>query len=33
MVGHATDAELDGHGRVLAPPELRESRGSGSTEC
>jgi len=24
MVGHATDVELDGHGRVLVPPELRE---------
>src|ERR1700738_1812121 len=24
MVGHATDLELDGHGRVLFPPELRE---------
>lgn len=24
MVGHATDMELDGHGRVLVPPELRE---------
>src|SRR5215468_5173846 len=24
MVGHATDLELDGHGRVLLPPELRE---------
>ena len=24
MVGHATDAELDGHGRLLLPPELRE---------
>jgi len=24
MVGHATDIELDGHGRVLLPPELRE---------
>src|SRR5487761_574604 len=23
MVGHATDLELDGHGRVLLPPELR----------
>ena len=23
-VGHATDVELDGHGRVLLPPELRE---------
>ncbi len=24
MVGHATDLELDGHGRVLLPPSLRE---------
>ena len=24
MVGHATDLELDGHGRVLLPPKLRE---------
>jgi MraZ protein len=24
MVGHATDVELDGHGRVLLPPQLRE---------
>jgi MraZ protein len=24
MVGHATDVELDGHGRVLLPPKLRE---------
>jgi len=24
MVGHATDLELDGHGRVLLPPILRE---------
>jgi MraZ protein len=24
MVGHATDLELDGHGRFLVPPELRE---------
>ena len=23
MVGYATDLELDGHGRVLLPPELR----------
>src|SRR5690606_3399505 len=27
MVGHATDLELDGHGRVLVPPELREFAG------
>jgi MraZ protein len=24
MVGHATEIELDGHGRVLLPPNLRE---------
>jgi MraZ protein len=24
MVGHATDVELDGHGRFLLPPELRK---------
>ena len=24
MVGYATDVELDGHGRLLLPPELRE---------
>ena len=24
MVGHATDLPLDGHGRVLLPPELRD---------
>ena len=24
MVGHASDIELDGHGRVLLPPKLRE---------
>jgi len=24
MVGHARDLELDGHGRVLLPPNLRE---------
>src|ERR1700704_1266226 len=24
MIGHATDLELDGHGRLLLPPELRE---------
>lgn len=24
MVGHATDLELDGHGRLLLPPELRD---------
>jgi MraZ protein len=27
MVGHATDVELDGHGRVLLPPQLREFAG------
>ena len=27
MVGHATDLPLDGHGRVLLPPELREFAG------
>ena len=26
-VGHATDLELDGHGRLLLPPELREFAG------
>jgi MraZ protein len=29
MVGHATDVELDGHGRVLVPPELREFAALG----
>ncbi|NNM61308.1 MAG: division/cell wall cluster transcriptional repressor MraZ [Steroidobacteraceae bacterium] len=24
MVGHATEIELDGHGRLLLPPKLRE---------
>jgi MraZ protein len=24
MIGHATELTLDGHGRVLLPPELRE---------
>lgn len=24
MVGHATELELDGHGRILIPPTLRE---------
>ena len=24
MVGHATELDLDGHGRLLLPPELRE---------
>ncbi len=27
VVGHATDLELDGHGRFLVPPELREIAG------
>lgn len=27
MVGHATDLELDGHGRLLLPPKLREFAG------
>jgi MraZ protein len=27
MVGHATDLEIDGHGRVLLPPQLREFAG------
>ena len=27
MVGHANDLELDGHGRILLPPELREFAG------
>jgi len=27
MVGHATDLELDGHGRVLLPSELRQFAG------
>ena len=29
MVGHATDLPLDGHGRVLLPPELRELASLG----
>jgi MraZ protein len=29
MVGHATDLELDGHGRLLLPPELRTFAGLG----
>ena len=29
MVGHATDVELDGAGRVLIPPELREFAALG----
>src|SRR6185312_17107514 len=31
MVGHATDVELDGMGRVLIPPELREFAGLGQS--
>jgi MraZ protein len=27
VVGHATDVELDGHGRFLVPPELRQFAG------
>ncbi len=27
VVGHATDMVLDGHGRMLVPPELREFAG------
>ncbi len=27
MVGHATEVELDGHGRLLLPPQLREFGG------
>jgi MraZ protein len=27
VVGHATDLSLDGHGRLLLPPELREFAG------
>lgn len=27
MVGHATEMSLDGHGRMLLPPELREFAG------
>ena len=27
MIGHATDLELDSHGRVLVPPKLREYAG------
>jgi MraZ protein len=29
MVGHATDLQLDGHGRLLLPPELRAFAGLG----
>jgi MraZ protein len=25
--GYATDCELDGHGRILVPPEMREFAG------
>ena len=31
MVGHATDLDLDGHGRLLLPPELREFAQLGRT--
>jgi MraZ protein len=27
MIGHATDLELDGSGRILVPPPLREYAG------
>ncbi|HEY6599701.1 MAG TPA: division/cell wall cluster transcriptional repressor MraZ [Pseudomonadales bacterium] len=27
LIGHATDVELDGNGRVLLPPKLREFAG------
>jgi MraZ protein len=27
MIGHATDLELDGHGRLLLPANLREFGG------
>jgi len=29
LVGHATDIEMDGHGRVLLPPLLRDYAGLG----
>jgi MraZ protein len=29
MVGHATELQLDGHGRLLLSPELREFAGLG----
>ena len=29
MVGHATELQLDGHGRLLLPPELREFAALG----
>ena len=33
MVGHATDLPIDGHGRVLLPPELREFAKLSGTGC
>jgi MraZ protein len=33
MVGHATDLELDSHGRVLVPPKLREYAGLTRRRC
>lgn len=27
LIGHATDVEMDGHGRILLPPLLREYAG------
>jgi MraZ protein len=27
LIGHATDIEMDGHGRILLPPLLREYAG------
>ena len=33
MVGHATDIELDAHGRLLLPAELREFAGLHRTRC
>lgn len=29
LIGHATEAELDSHGRILLPPLLREYAGLG----
>jgi MraZ protein len=29
MVGYATEIEIDGHGRMLLPPELREFAALG----
>lgn len=29
MIGHATELELDGHGRILLPPELRQFASLG----